>query len=436
MNFQDLTRGGTAPEASKLKGQQVVGSAFAPRPKTRSLDNDVLDFNIDLRTNKPSQQYYSKDDGSDRYSGEEVEFGHNEDFLQAIESFQADLEDWSGRKDPDILIEPNLNIRQNTATTGKRPTKDGRKTAHSSAVAAYTQNVPQIVLQPTRKGNKVTTASPRILRDPKTDLRADIRAVYGTADVLDRPGSTQQRPKSQKPHPSNTGHAASHARNSDEAIGITNIRSELDSQPVSSYHEEISAEAEVTKPIVKPSSATTVSSSSATRSTSASRLRMNPSTIAAASSTNGANLPTKPTATVRRAVAAPGSAVSSTRPTASSSSSRPSSHITATTSAQQQRSSLVENPASSTTTSSTIKRIVKKVPTSVPSTNPSLLKSSLTHTAHSSRTPKSDALHIDSDDIDSDHTGESFVIPDLTLSKGVDATGSSHLHKRGDHSIH
>lgn len=195
MDFNDLARSGTAPEPSKAKANQMAGHALPLRPKTRSAENDMQDFRIELRTNKINYQQYNypadegncHDDPADNQSNE---------FIRAMESYQADFESWSrGRTDFDPSGMSNSNARQGTAIGGRRSAKDGKK-VQSSALSAYTQNIPQIVLQTSKKSSK-PTSSPRTTREQKTDVKADIRAVYG-ADITERINGPSPRPRSQK----------------------------------------------------------------------------------------------------------------------------------------------------------------------------------------------------------------------------------------------
>jgi hypothetical protein len=386
MDFYDLTRSGTAPEASKAKGNQVAGSTFSARPKTRSVDNDVQDFNIELRTNKPSYQQQTYDDDGNYYGG--AEFGHNEDLLQqAIESFQADLEDWSGRKDYDAAAS-NQPSRQVATSSGRRGS--GRKTTHSSAVSAYMQNVPQIVLQTSRKAPKSQTSSPRAQREPKPDLRADIRAVYG-ADSLDR-AAPSQRPKSQKPHSQTSGNTS---KISDEAIPTVPSR-DADVYDTSGYEQADYGESTREAPR---------SAGGATRSTSASRLRANVSNSQNTPGVGTANAP--PTGTVVKPF--------SVRKAA------PSTSVGVVPSGQQPRPAVVPRPFSHTesrptttsshgsavsarsggsletpTSSSSSKRVVRKAPVSAVN---SLLKSSLApHLKARSGSPGQDEADVDPSD--------------------------------------
>ena len=95
MDFNDLARSGTAPEPAKVKSSQITGSTMGIRPKTRSAENDMYDFNIDLRTNKLSNQKQTFEQDDMFMKEERGEFRRTqeeEEYIKAIASFQADVE--------------------------------------------------------------------------------------------------------------------------------------------------------------------------------------------------------------------------------------------------------------------------------------------------------------------------------------------------------
>lgn len=167
MDFKELNRGGTAPLKSKPTSIPTV--PLNPRPKTRSVDNEIIDTNLDLRNNryKPGNPYLNND------------FNHN--FNHGLE-----ITDWSENH-------PTNNKR--APSRGKASSKDprrGQNTLLGSGLSAYTQNVPQILMNPnqSRKSSKPSAtssnASPRVKDRNKL---SDLRAAYGTDIPLGKPSS-------------------------------------------------------------------------------------------------------------------------------------------------------------------------------------------------------------------------------------------------------
>lgn len=211
MDFKDLARSGTAPEPSKAKllinyGDNNINnynnsiSLLASRPKTRSLDNDINDFNIDLRSSNKITNYAQNSDKNKNLSEENKIFKRlqeEEEYLKAIENFQAAVEDWSGRKDNDVITTG----RQPTASSSIRPTKQQQQQhqegkSHANIIhSAYTQNVPNIILQTSKKSADITNSRPQttardrelrtINQQTHNNHISDIRAAYG-ADIIDK----------------------------------------------------------------------------------------------------------------------------------------------------------------------------------------------------------------------------------------------------------
>ncbi|KAJ1432524.1 hypothetical protein B484DRAFT_27547, partial [Ochromonadaceae sp. CCMP2298] len=202
IDFNDLARGGTAPEYAKkhANSNQVLGAAIKARPKTRSADSDMADFNMDLRAQK-SRNAQSYEYGGDSAQAEFRRTQGEDEYFKAIESFQAAVEDWSGRSDFDAPNRPPSGGAGTQATSLRGSTAASRSRSGGKArsgSSAYTQNVPQILLQTSKRPTaKSTNPSPRVGRN---DVRADIRAAYGADDL--RAGSALgARPKA-PPRPS------------------------------------------------------------------------------------------------------------------------------------------------------------------------------------------------------------------------------------------
>lgn len=355
MDFNDLARSGTAPEPSKVKGNQMAGQTLSLRPKTRSADNDMQDFRIELRTNKFS--YQSKNYTNDTAFDNGAADNQSDEFIRAMESYQADFESWSrGRTDYDPNGASSPNARQGTAVGGRRSAKDGKK-VQSSALSAYTQNIPQIVLQTSKKPPKaISASSPRSTREQKTDVKADIRAVYG-ADYMDRGSVSGQRPRSQK------------------QSGTSSPISPKPTQAFTFPEESIISSSERQEFVSTSQSSDFEQSHTKSAPSSASRLRANVAQNAAnmsAANTNTATTVIKPFS-IRKA--AP-STSSGPRPTT-----RPFSHTEGVrTSVSQGATAGTPAPRPSLdtpTSSSSSKRVTRKSATNAGNPSGSLLKSSL-----------------------------------------------------------
>ena len=353
MDFNDLARSGTAPEPSKVKVNQMVGQTLPLRPKTRSADNDMQDFRIELRTNKNNYQHHSYPTDGDSF--QDVTENQSNEFIRAMESYQADFESWSrGRTDFDPNGMSNTNARQGTAVGGRRSAKDGKK-IQSSALSAYTQNIPQIVLQTSKKSTK-PTSSPRTTQ-PKSDAKADIRAVYG-ADVMDRATGSGQRPRSQK----------------QSTTGNSNPNSPKVSQAFSFPEEAVPPSPERREIIPSSQSSDYEPSGSKTTPSSASRLRANVAQHASSemNSATTAAAAMKPFS-IRKAVPNTSSGPRQvTRPFSHTEGVRTSVSQGATAGTPAPRASL-DTP----TSSSSSKRVARKSATNAGTAAASLLKSSL-----------------------------------------------------------
>jgi hypothetical protein len=241
MNIIDEYRAGTAPEYAKkhANSNQVLGAAIKARPKTRSADSDVADFNMDLRAQHKS--HVRTNQGQSTYDDSQGEFRRTqeeEEYFKAIESFQAAVEDWTGRSDDphhqhsrDSRDRPpsgsggsggsggGAGPRGSTAASRSRNSMGpsgsasgmssmgmggmgmgGMGMGKRSGGSAYTQDVPQILLQTSKRPTaKSSNASPRAMG--RSDVRADIRAAYGADDRVASAGNRPRpphRPSSQR----------------------------------------------------------------------------------------------------------------------------------------------------------------------------------------------------------------------------------------------
>jgi hypothetical protein len=171
MNFSEFARSGTAP-TPKLK-VNTLNSTFLPsRPKTRGGEGELNDFNSDLRNNKFNCQHMDNPDSAKFRKGEE-----GEEYVKALESFQAAVDDWSGQKDS------SQNIDNKRPESRNRISKDPKKSQnlYLSGLSAYTQNVPNIVLQTSKKGAKTPSSgsSPRVREKTTSNHINELRAAYG-----------------------------------------------------------------------------------------------------------------------------------------------------------------------------------------------------------------------------------------------------------------
>ena len=227
MDFKDITRSGTAPESSKNKNYSNNFmnnndhnniNSYSNRPKTRSVDNDMHDFNIDLRANKVSSNYMQHTNNSYNYVKPNInntstnntsstttttnnnnnindniidnnsistkknrKLSDEVEYLKAIESFEAAIEDWTVRKDQGSPISHHPSTIINTTTSTSTSTTNGTTTTtanantttiyatrpsnpqqpnnnynnsrpiKNSALSAYTQNIPTIILQTSKR---------------------------------------------------------------------------------------------------------------------------------------------------------------------------------------------------------------------------------------------------------------------------------------------
>lgn len=184
----DLARGGTAPAAmpqspkGRSRGNGLPKTAQPLRPTTRGFEsNDLPELNTNLRLNKFNQ--YSGDSGS-------IDDGHTikrdqTEYVQAVESFRAAIDDWSGARNfngtskrRDCAIVGTVTIADEatdvTPFMGGKDRENQRKESRkvtgviNATFAPYTQNVPNIVLNSSRKLKQgFATSSPR----PGRDLR-------------------------------------------------------------------------------------------------------------------------------------------------------------------------------------------------------------------------------------------------------------------------
>lgn len=183
MDFSDITRSGTAPP-SKPKPYFTGLVNLGARPKTRAVDNDIQDTNSELRVNRvkaPGQQY-NRDAGPNEVM---------ETVISSLsENGEADGAGGGAKRAP------------SRGRTSKDPKRTGQNNL-VSGLSAYTQNIPNIVLNASKKANKPNSAfSPRTAGKEHKNINQinELRAAYG-ADILlgrgERP-ALPARPKSMK----------------------------------------------------------------------------------------------------------------------------------------------------------------------------------------------------------------------------------------------
>lgn len=150
MNVNDLARGGTAPTS---KGKvSFVPVQNVTRPKTRAADNDLQDMNIDLRNNRIRSSNAGNQGGGD--------------FMDGAADFGPDSQ-------------------RRSSSRGRSGNSSGRKSNNpAGSLSAYTQNMTNIVLNVSKKNQRVTsanTSSPRVVKEPKKNLNQlnDLRTAYG-----------------------------------------------------------------------------------------------------------------------------------------------------------------------------------------------------------------------------------------------------------------
>ena len=127
LGFEDLSRGGTAPTTLSNDNKdsnhlfENYSSNNKIRPKTRSGDNDLVDFNISLKHNKARKANYNSSlDGQEKVKNDINDFNPNADsskfqestlqnldnddldYSRAMDSFQAAIDSWSGQKTSNI----------------------------------------------------------------------------------------------------------------------------------------------------------------------------------------------------------------------------------------------------------------------------------------------------------------------------------------------
>lgn len=159
MEYSDLMRGGTAPIKSKPNNLSAIVSNSA-RPKTRAVDNDIQDMNIDLRTNKFKNV---------------VEGGIN---------IEADIIKVSPQENVDRILSDQAGTSKRATSRG-RVTKDPKRAQNSllGGLSAYTQNMPNIVLNTNKKtSSKIATNSSSPRARGNVNQINDLRAAYG-ADI-------------------------------------------------------------------------------------------------------------------------------------------------------------------------------------------------------------------------------------------------------------
>ncbi len=197
MDFGDLARGGTAPvpsKPSKTAGSNIV------RPKTRAVDSDIHDTNIDLRLN--------------RNKGGNGVGGLMNDYMDEVlvpSDWNSETTGPSGSSNYKYnqpappsssgRAENSSNIpvggQQPRAPSRNRVSKDPKRQQNNliSGLSAYTQNIPNMILHPSKKSHRTTSStSPRAITTTKEHKNLntlnDIRNAYG-ADFLPfgKPGS-------------------------------------------------------------------------------------------------------------------------------------------------------------------------------------------------------------------------------------------------------
>ncbi len=228
MNFSEFSRSGTAP-TPKVKVNSVNANVLPFRPKTRSGEGDLNDFNIDLRNNKINGQQFHDSDNPVFINFRKGQEG--DDYVKALESFQAAVEDWSGQKDFGQVLDNKRPESRN------RISKDPKKTQnlYLSGLSAYTQNVPNIVLQTSKKSSKIAASgsSPRVREKVNNNHISELRAAYG-AD-FGAPLPTAEKisilaPKPKIPKPSSQQHqtampSSGAVKFQEESVDATQLRS-------------------------------------------------------------------------------------------------------------------------------------------------------------------------------------------------------------------
>eukprot|EP00981_Chlorochromonas_danica_P009384 scaffold2642_cov183-Ochromonas_danica.AAC.11 len=194
MDFSDITRSGTAP-ASKgkayLTGFPSMGNV---RPKTRAVDNDIQDTNSELRANRVKGNSGSSGLGGPLHEVLESVISN----LSEIGELDGPATGGSGGSGTSSGAGAGAgagggggggsNIRRDLPSRS-RPSKDPRRVngtnnlLNGSSISAYTQNIPNIVLNTTKKPNKPLSASGLRSKDPKNiNQLNELRAAYG-ADI-------------------------------------------------------------------------------------------------------------------------------------------------------------------------------------------------------------------------------------------------------------
>jgi hypothetical protein len=181
MDFGEFLRGGTAP-TGKSKLSANLNPSSVHRPKTRAVDADIQDTNLDLRMNKNISPF-SPDQGS-------------EELISEKEFARIHLNDWNDKNEG--------GASKRAPSRGKK-SKDPLRTQNplTSGLSAYTQNMPNIVLNTNRKSHKSSSPRPTSTKEHRTISQInELKAAYG-ADI---PIGKQPAPSSPgKPKPQPTG---------------------------------------------------------------------------------------------------------------------------------------------------------------------------------------------------------------------------------------
>lgn len=189
MDFGEYVRGGTAPLSGKPKIPPALNPTVLSRPKTRAVDNDLQDMNVDLKVNR------IKTGSNNNATNLSPEQTSDEVLLNEKEIARINLNDWNDKTD-------NNNAAAKRAPSRGKKSKDPTRKDNSlmSGLSAYTQNMPAIVLNTNRKSHKGPSASPRMAKESKNISQInELRAAYGTDFPLNKPVSPPGKTRGSKP---------------------------------------------------------------------------------------------------------------------------------------------------------------------------------------------------------------------------------------------
>jgi hypothetical protein len=178
MDFGEFIRGGTAPTGKSKVSSNLQSTGVNNRPKTRAVDSDIQDTNIDLKNNRLKSGSNSRSPDQEFIDDNEKEFA------------RIGLNDWSDRYDSTGGIYNNNASKPRATSRGKKskdPLRQNTQNGLMSGLSAYTQNMPNIVLntQNRSKSHKVSSSSPRTTSGKEfrnSSQIQDLRAAYG-ADI-------------------------------------------------------------------------------------------------------------------------------------------------------------------------------------------------------------------------------------------------------------